>query len=308
MTTITVVIPTHNRPDELKNALESLVSQTTLPDEVVIVDDGSKTPVTDEVFCVFPKEVMTKLITNEVARGANFARNRGIEAAKSEYISFLDDDDRFKHNKISTIKQAIKLSPSSSVFYSPAEVHMVKENIVYTSRVKALDSNPEKAIKQFLLGNPIGSTSAVTVKKASLVQSGLFDDKFPAMQDRELWLRLALNHNNFCLIEKPLINYYHVTNKKSITTDLKKYQQAYKLFEEKYNYLFKSLDKKERKVLQTSKIRSLTIRHLLNDDIKSAIKTHIESLKINPNFRNIGILILLAMGRQTIFKVRGIIS
>lgn len=92
--TITVVVPTYNRPDYLRSCLESLAHQTMPPGdyEVVVVDDGSAPPA-EEV-------VRSRLSGTEVAwryvranhRGPAAARNLGIKQAKGEIVAFIDDD------------------------------------------------------------------------------------------------------------------------------------------------------------------------------------------------------------------------
>jgi len=87
---VSVVIPTHNRPELLQEALSSVLEQTILPAEIIIVDDASDPPVS-----LPPSRdgVALRLLHHEQARGGAAAKSAGAEAARNDLIAFLDDDD-----------------------------------------------------------------------------------------------------------------------------------------------------------------------------------------------------------------------
>ena len=95
---ISVVIPTHNRPEGLVRSLDSILNQTVMPEQVVIVDDGSTPSVSVDVFAAFPDSVRCTLLRNEKPQGGNNARNKGIIAAEGKYVAFLDDDSNFEQH------------------------------------------------------------------------------------------------------------------------------------------------------------------------------------------------------------------
>ena len=78
---IAVVIPTHNRLDELVGALGSVVAQTSPADEVIVVDDGSEPAVEVPVLRAMLPDIT--VLRNESARGGNAARNRGWRSSTS---------------------------------------------------------------------------------------------------------------------------------------------------------------------------------------------------------------------------------
>ena len=96
MNTISVIVPTHDRPTLLREAIRSIVAQShaTFQVEIVVVDDGSNPPV-DEVLLrrEFGNNIL--VIRNEIPRGLAWVRHQGVEAAKGEIITHLDDDDLF---------------------------------------------------------------------------------------------------------------------------------------------------------------------------------------------------------------------
>lgn len=104
---ICILIPTKNRHDLLVRALESVFKQTVVPEEVIVINDGS----TDDTK-VFLNDSATrhnnlKVINFEKSRGVNAARNAGINLAKSEWIMWLDDDDELFPEAVNIVKEAM---------------------------------------------------------------------------------------------------------------------------------------------------------------------------------------------------------
>jgi len=98
MPTVSVVIPTYNRADVLPRAVDSVLGQTVADLELVVVDDGS-TDDTADVLASYDDDRL-RYVAHETNRGANVARNTGIEAAEGEYVAFLDSDDEWKPTKL----------------------------------------------------------------------------------------------------------------------------------------------------------------------------------------------------------------
>jgi hypothetical protein len=96
--TITVIVPTKNRPDDLAVAMQSLVDQTRLPDEIIVVDQSadhrSEVRVTAVLQAAASKGVRVELryVRDTVIAGANAARNVGMRMAKSEIVALIEDD------------------------------------------------------------------------------------------------------------------------------------------------------------------------------------------------------------------------
>ena len=102
--TITVVIPLYNKKDTITRALDSVLNQQVLPDEIIVINDGSTDGSEKEV-----ENLINPLITlvHQENKGVSAARNKGIELAKSEWIAFLDADDEWETNFLTEIKKLI---------------------------------------------------------------------------------------------------------------------------------------------------------------------------------------------------------
>lgn len=260
---ISVVIPTHNRPGGLAAAVKSIFRQTLLPKELIVVDDGSSPPISEEVFAGCPAGLSTKLLRNESPKGANNARNRGIKEATGEWIAFLDDDDEFFAQKIDVINEYILNNPSADLLYHPAKIIMVNEGISYTTKPKELLPN-DNVFRKLLIKNHIGGTPMVVAKKQSLLLAGGFDENLPALQDYELWLRMAGSKHKFFFIPLQLTLCNYTTKTKGITANQEAGLQALSIIEQKYADAFSSLSKKEKRIFNMRKQNRLIRIALLN--------------------------------------------
>jgi glycosyltransferase involved in cell wall biosynthesis len=91
--TVSVVIPTRNRPGQTAAAVESALAQTLPPHEIIVVDDGSDEPLP----LSYPG---VRVLRQAERRGAAAARNRGIDAATGTWVAFLDSDDLWRAEKL----------------------------------------------------------------------------------------------------------------------------------------------------------------------------------------------------------------
>ena len=116
---ISVVIPLYNKKEQVAQAIASVMAQTLLPMEIVVVNDGS----TDG------SELVVEALTNPLIRlihqengGVSAARNKGIEMAQGDWIAFLDADDQWKPTFLETMQQLAKTYPQCKVLASSYEL------------------------------------------------------------------------------------------------------------------------------------------------------------------------------------------
>jgi glycosyltransferase involved in cell wall biosynthesis len=187
---ISVVIPTYNSEDFITKTLEALCSQTYNNYEVIVSDDGSTdntVGVVKSSFTKYPSRNKT-LLTNK-HEGPGAARNKGIEIAREDWVSFLDSDDLWNHNKLERVVEYILNNEG---------VDLVCHSLIVKDGSKETLMDPSKyfnnKIDPFLSIYRENSlyTSALTIKKSILYQAGLFDNRLPSAQDYDLWLRLGM--------------------------------------------------------------------------------------------------------------------
>jgi len=300
---ISIVIPSHNRLSDLKIAVSSVFKQTVTPYELIVVDDGSIDSVKSSVFNGAPESLKCLLLTNRVPRGGNHARNKGVVAATGDYIAFLDDDDEFFNNKIEIINEMIHNYPEVDLFYHKAEIHMVKEGYFYFSRPSAFD-NCDNAFKNLLIKNWVGGTPMVIVKKKSLIDAGGFDEQMPALQDYELWLRMAKMKMKFKLVNKALTKYNYITKKSTVSKSVEINEKAILLIEKKFENDYKKLSVKEVAQYKEWQKKNVIHRAILNGQKKVALKGQLEQVYIYPSAGNFLKVFAILFGPKFIYKLK----
>jgi len=118
--TVSVIIPTYNRADYLCEAIESILNQDiqNCQIEIIVVDDGS-TDNTKETLRKFGNRVRYVYQDNG---GAGLARNRGIDEATGEWISFLDSDDRWLPEKLTLQFKVLDAFPGYNAIHSEFQI------------------------------------------------------------------------------------------------------------------------------------------------------------------------------------------
>lgn len=300
---ITVVIPTHNRPIKLQRAINSVLSQTVLPEELIVVDDGSDPAAKDDVIECEHVESDIIFVRVKIPRGANHARNVGIKKATSDWIAFLDDDDEFDTEKIEVLKKNIRLHGNNTdLFYNSGKIVMPEINVSYLSNSQ--DTSTYDLSQELLLRNLIGGNSFVCVRKSILLDAGLFWEQLPALQDQEMWLRIANMGARFRYIPNALTVYDQSLRHVSITKSDNKYKSAYALLEERYSAQFKSLAGFQKLNLERYRIQSKVHRSLLCSDISSAVRAQISLFWKDPNMKNFALIFLCLAGVRIVYKLR----
>lgn len=116
-TSLAIVVPTHNRPELVLEAVASVRRQTCPPSEVVVVDDGSSPPM--DVARIAGELGTLKLVTvsHPKAQGGWSAKNDGAFAAGTELVTFLDDDDLVEPEFVERVQQAFAAHPELDVLF-----------------------------------------------------------------------------------------------------------------------------------------------------------------------------------------------
>jgi len=195
---ISVVIPTYNRYEVLKRALFCVFSQTHLPFEVIVIDDGS-TDKTQQIIQEFPN---IKYFFQENA-GVSSARNLGIKKASCEWIAFLDSDDEWHREKLEEQVAFHKKNPEILMSYTDEK--WVRNSFEVKIPKKFAKFGGE--IFKECISHCIIAPSATMIHKSLLNAVGTFNEGLEVCEDYDLWLRIA-NKHQIGLVDKKLITKY----------------------------------------------------------------------------------------------------
>lgn len=117
--TLSIIIPAYNVEDYITEALDSIFNQSQLPDEIIVINDGS-TDNTSDVIKTHPLYKTINLI--EIAnKGQGQARNIGVSKASSDYIYFFDSDDLLVDNFVQQVKNEIIENQHPDLFFFSGE-------------------------------------------------------------------------------------------------------------------------------------------------------------------------------------------
>ena len=194
---VSVVLPTYNRGDFVKEAIESVLAQTCTDFELIVVDDGS----TDHTADVLKEFSSLILLRHESNSGVSRARNLGIAKARGRYICFLDSDDLWTSRKLETQVRWMEARPDCQVCYTD-EV-WIRRGV----RVNAMNKHRKYSgdIFERCLPLCIVSPSSVLMRLTALNEIGGFDETMEVCEDYDLWLRMSLEHAFDFIGEKLII-------------------------------------------------------------------------------------------------------
>jgi glycosyltransferase involved in cell wall biosynthesis len=183
---ISIVIPVYNRASQLIETLDSIAKQTYKDWECIIVDDGS----TDDTMSV-AQQYVTKdkrfvCLKNVRKKGAQGARNTGIEAALGEWICLFDSDDIMFPNYLDVmIKNA---NEDVDVVVCQADIY----DTVLDKKVGVLDNiNSNNMLVDLLKGRIYVAYDVTLIRRTKLYDMDLLDESCPSMQERDTHIRLS---------------------------------------------------------------------------------------------------------------------
>jgi glycosyltransferase involved in cell wall biosynthesis len=183
----TVIIPTFNRPAMLRQAVDSVLGQTFTDFELIVVDDDSRGSAWAALEDV--QDHRLSYVLNDRGRGGAGTRNAGIFRASGEWVAFLDDDDVWLPEKLAAQHREIVGSGDelALVYTCYAVYDFDKEKVVSVRRGRKQGSIG----RDLLYTNHVGGLFSVVIRTDVLHEVGGLDERFPALQDADLYVRVA---------------------------------------------------------------------------------------------------------------------
>jgi glycosyltransferase involved in cell wall biosynthesis len=193
MANISVIIPVYNKEDTIVRAVESVLTQSLQPLEIIVVNDGSTDDSKNKISSIRDERIK---IINQKNKGVSCARNAGIDNANGNYVAFLDADDEWLPDYLSTISSLINLFPNAIVF-ATGYYKKYADEVVKANKLKRVNFNSASGIltNYFEICNnsdPPLWTSAVTVVKEEIRKINGFPEGIKAGEDLLTWARLSL--------------------------------------------------------------------------------------------------------------------
>lgn len=185
-----VIIPVYNKASFVGETLKSVLAQTYTDFEIIVINDGS----TDECETVIQGFNDSRIrYFHKENEGVAVARNEGIAEAQGDFICFLDADDYWLPNFLTTFKKQIDALPNHKVFSCATAIETAKKTI---SAQYSLDKITDFQIVDFFEASRkecILWTSATVIHKSVFEKIGTFDTQIKKGEDTELWMRIGLH-------------------------------------------------------------------------------------------------------------------
>jgi glycosyltransferase involved in cell wall biosynthesis len=213
---VSVVIPTYNRKALLLEAIASAAQQTFRDLEILVCDDGSTDGSREAAQPLLAADTRIRWIQGEHSGLPGTSRNRGIRAARGEWIAFLDSDDLWVPDKVETQLHALQAAPAAGFIYGYAAALQADGS---KQRMTPFQVQRQGQMFDTLLLYSLIQTSTVMVRRDLLERAGPFDEsmRLTIGEDYELFLRLAAQ-TEFLFVASDIVVYR--TQPDSISADV----------------------------------------------------------------------------------------
>jgi glycosyltransferase involved in cell wall biosynthesis len=181
---VSVIIPTYDSGPLLTDAVESVLAQTVVPSEIIVVDDGSRDD-TRKRLEAYAGRIKSVFQENQ---GVAAARNHGIRLAQGDLVAFLDADD---------VWHPRKLEFQTSVMDERPEIGLLGTRVFdwphgdFPDVGAASELTVSQVTREQLIVKNYFSTSSVIVRRTVLQRAGPFDVQLQGPEDYDLWLRIS---------------------------------------------------------------------------------------------------------------------
>ncbi len=234
---VSVVIPVYNVERTVVEALASVLAQTYINLEIIVVDDESP----DQSIALIRRHFSDSRIRiiRQKNRGLAGARNTGIRHSNGTYVAFLDSDDFWQANKIEEHMRSMLGNPNCGVSFCASQ--FVDEQSQPLGRLQKPKKKQNYQARDIFCRNPIGNGSVPIIRKSVLEQIGFvaadandtahpsiqyFDESLRQSEDVDCWTRIALfTGTEFHYIDQALTNYR--LNNEGLSADVNKQLQTW---------------------------------------------------------------------------------
>jgi glycosyltransferase involved in cell wall biosynthesis len=185
---VSVIIPTWNRLALVQRAIGSVVAQSHHHWQLIVVDDGSTDGTVEELRKLADSRI--EVIAAPHSGSTAISRNRGIEAAKGEWIAFLDSDDLWFPRKLELQLQALATSGAGWCY---TDYQIIDEaDLALPERGSGFRALNGQIIEPLLLGRTAAFVGTLLIRSEVIVRVGPFDTDLRFREDLDFEFRLAL--------------------------------------------------------------------------------------------------------------------
>jgi glycosyltransferase involved in cell wall biosynthesis len=277
MLLFSIIIPTYNRAHMLPKTIQSVINQTFLDWELIIVDDGSTDGTRELIKHFIEKESRIKYIYQNNSE-RSVARNNGIKNALGRYICFLDSDDWYAENHLQVLSENITNKTN------PIGLFFTNYNEVSNNQIKNI-SPPN--FEDF--NNPIDYLMSYAIIPArvcvhnEILKKNKFDEDITIIEDVILWTRIELEYPVYHIQEHTVNYLIHEDNSINIKGKgaIKRYNGLL-IFFKRYPDIVKLISKKQKNQIMSDTLFNISKHYIYHSKSLKAVKYLIKSILISP--------------------------
>lgn len=212
---VSVVIPTYKRPQQLPRAVNSVLNQTYDNVEVIVVDDNNPDTegrkLTEEIMSQYENNDRVIYLKHECNKNGSAARNTGARYSKADYIGFLDDDDEYLPEKISSQVKLLEGLPKDWGFSYSRFYDDINGKRTFSTETRQGYLYLEGLMRTLCFA----AGSNLLIRKELFDEVGGFDESFQRTQDLELQAKLLMKSKVAYDPTPGLVVYVHTENRKA---------------------------------------------------------------------------------------------
>jgi glycosyltransferase involved in cell wall biosynthesis len=210
---VSTVIPVFNGVGFLADAVASVYAQTVVPDEVIVVDDGSTDGTADVLRSLEKTCPSTLRWVTQPNRGEANARNVGIQLATGDFVAFLDHDDRWVPEKLGKQLGHLAARPDLSMSFTGYKISFMTpvspgEGPTPSLPFKQWNPDPAAVLEKLMRSCAIRPPSSVLIRRDALARVPGFDESLRSFgSDWLMWLNIAAAGMKIGYLADPLVDY-----------------------------------------------------------------------------------------------------
>ncbi len=239
-----VIIPTYNSTLFIERTVDSVLNQTCVDFELIIINDGSRDATGATLKKLSEKDSRIKVITTPNSGGPVVPTNIGITTAKGKYIAFLDHDDEWRPQKLEAVKQAFLYNPHAGFVASNVEIYNEQDGTTVVSHAPIEGNNV--SVNDMIAGKYFNTFSMLVIRKDILDRVGLLDKNLSVFADYDIIVRMLSSGIVHVFLPEPLVIYrVHDNNTSALARSaLKRIEDLERIttkYQKKYTHHRKSL-------------------------------------------------------------------
>lgn len=282
---VSIIITTYKRAEALEKAIDSVLNQTYENIEVIVVDDNDADTTyrknTANIMKRYEQNFKVHYVQHEKNMNGAAARNTGIQHSSGMYLTYLDDDDTYRPDKILKQVDYLLANPQFDAVYCGWNRDGLEES----------PSKEGDLSFEVLSGELILRTNILMVKRENTIRFGGWDERYTRNQEAVYLLRYFRDGGKIGAVTEVLVDYD--VSDRSNASNPEKNEKDFEFFLTDHSNMIEDVSKKvnrDKELIYSYRYRSVFLRYLKFKDFKNAFRIYLKLTKRIPVRFNVDLL------------------